>query len=57
MTFEQWMKNVDQILHDICGFTSEDLADFMYYDAWEDGAKPEDVAKGVLEENDFYIYD
>lgn len=55
MTFEQWMKKVDQIIYNICGLTSEDLADFMYYDAWEDGARPEDIANDVLEENDFFI--
>jgi hypothetical protein len=52
-TFEQFMRDVDNELTNICGLSSGDLADFMYRDAHEDGCDPLDVAYEVLEQNDF----
>lgn len=52
MIFEQWMKEVDAILVATTGaFDSGDLIDYPYWDAWNDGASPRDVADDVLREN------
>ena len=51
--FNTWMKQVDQELVKICGFTSTCLADYMYADAFEDELEPYQVALEVLEYNDF----
>lgn len=53
MTFESWMKEVDAEITALCGLGVDDLADYMYRDAYDDGDSPEDVAVMVLEENDF----
>lgn len=37
MTFEAFMEKVDSYIEDICGFNSEDMPDFNYYDYWESG--------------------
>lgn len=37
MTFEAFMEKVDSYIEDICGFNSEDIPDFNYYDYWESG--------------------
>jgi Family of unknown function (DUF5419) len=47
-TFEVWMKEVDRILDTACGLTSQDIPDWMYYDAYEDGVKPTVAAKRAL---------
>ena len=47
--FDIWMKQVDQELVKICGFTSDCLADYYYADKFEDGEKPYQVALEVLE--------
>ena len=48
MTFDQWKHAVDMMLQRQCGFTSDDLPDHAYYDAWEDGVSPEEVSREVL---------
>lgn len=53
MTFEQWMKKVDQELEHICGMDHMCLGDFLYEDAFEDGATPKEVAQEVLEREGF----
>lgn len=40
MSFEQWMKEVDQTLVDNIGFSSEDLRDRRWRDAFDDDAPP-----------------
>ena len=45
MTFEEWKKQVDHFIGVCCGLTSEDLSDYCYADAYEQGKKPFATAK------------
>lgn len=48
MEFDEWMKQVDKILARMTGgLTSEDLADYDYQSAFEDGATPTQAAKSA----------
>ena len=46
--FEAWMAKVDAVLVKKCGLDSSDLPDWMYRDAFEDGASPASAAKEAL---------
>lgn len=52
-TFKEFMAEVDKHMEEISGLTHECLGDYMYYDAYESGEEPEDVARQVLAENEF----
>ncbi len=52
-TFKEWMKLVDNELMSIAGLGHDDLTDFAYWDAWDDGVDPHEVAIDVLYDNDF----
>lgn len=47
-TFEHWMRAVDNVLSSIAGLVSEDLPDYCYADAYEDGYSPAATAKRAL---------
>lgn len=49
MTFELWMRKVDEHLIDRCGMTSADLPDYYYMDLFEDGVDPEEAAEEAFE--------
>ena len=49
MKFDDWMASVDAIFDKEFGVTSEDLPDCLYYDLWEDGASPLEVASDMEE--------
>lgn len=53
--FEQWLEKVNRQVQRITGgmISIYDLADFLYYDAYEDGATPSEVAYEVLENEGF----
>lgn len=53
-TFEQWMEEVNVALVSMCGMGSEDLPDWNYWDAWDDGISPKSAAADVLEEAEYY---
>ncbi|QGJ89792.1 hypothetical protein SEA_SUPERCHUNK_93 [Mycobacterium phage Superchunk] len=53
MTFEQWLAAVDRILMIHVGLKHDDLADHLYYDAFEAGEAPRSVAAEVLHDNGF----
>jgi len=54
MTFDEWITEVDEEIGGICGLSTDDLADAPYYDNWNAGTTPEDMAQIVLVEyNDF----
>lgn len=54
MTFEEWKNEVDDEIMGICGLSADDLADAPYYDNYEGGTEPKDMARIVLVEyNDF----
>lgn len=48
MDFETWMEAVDRELENLCGFSSNDLPDFLYRDAFNDGATPKAIAEEVF---------
>lgn len=52
MTFEQWMKAVDAELLQMVGTVSGDLPDSGYYDGFEGGMTPYEMAIEVMVEND-----
>ena len=49
--FAAWMAEVDQELSRRCGFTSGDLTDYGYRDAYSDELTPGEVAGEVLTDN------
>lgn len=55
-TFEDFMVEVDGAIADICGLNSNDLADWRYWDAWDAGYTPGEVAEEVLTEEGFYNF-
>lgn len=54
LSYEAWIKRVDEVLIDLCGMTHSDLPDYNIRDAYDDGVDPELVANDVLMEADFY---
>ena len=54
MTYEQWMRAVDNIVEQICGLDSSHLPDWMSRDAYEDGLSPREGAEICLEDSGFY---
>lgn len=54
LAFERWMNNVDAVITSVTGaLASLDLSDFAYRDAFDEGQRPVDVAREVLEQNGF----
>ena len=51
--FQAWMHAVDVALVGMCGLSHMDLADNCYWDMFESGMTPQEVAEEVLEDNDF----
>lgn len=52
-SFASYMKEIDQILTRKCGLGVNDLADYLYADAFDNEIDPEEVADEVLAENGF----
>ncbi|AKF14253.1 hypothetical protein SEA_LUCHADOR_89 [Mycobacterium phage Luchador] len=50
MTYEQWMRHVDALLMRAWGVTSGDIADRLWYDAWESGESPAQVVRDIISE-------
>tara|TARA_R110002072_G_scaffold254941_1_gene413730 strand:- start:31 stop:240 length:210 start_codon:yes stop_codon:yes gene_type:complete len=48
MSFEQWMKEVDQTLVDHIGFSSEDLRDRRWRDSYDAGDTPADAIEDLV---------
>ena len=48
MTFQQWMRKVDAIIDAITGMSADDLPDYCYADAFEDGVKPATAARRAI---------
>ena len=58
MTFQEFMSRVNKEINHLTGnmgLTSSDIGDYLYYDAFEDGCNPEDVALEALENDDLYL--
>ena len=50
--FPAWMSKVDEEMRDLCQMTSSDLADWGYYDAWENEMEPKDAALDAIRADD-----
>jgi hypothetical protein len=48
--FDAWMAKLDDYLERKVGLRSADLADWPFYDEWEAGSNPRDVADQMLVE-------
>ena len=48
LSFNGFMKKVDEEINSHCGLSYQDLADYDFYSAWEDEADPTDVAMEML---------
>jgi hypothetical protein len=46
--FDSWKKQVDAILVRLCGMSSDDLPDYGYADAFENGCSAKVTAKRAL---------
>ena len=49
--FQTWMLKVDAVLTATASINSNDLADWGYWDAFDDEMSPEEAAQEVLVEN------
>lgn len=47
-SFEEWKKQVDQAINQICGLSSDDLPDQPYRDWCEDGVSPATAARRAV---------
>ena len=54
MDFKQWMREVDAAMIALVGVSSGDIADWLYYDAFEAGVDPAEAAQEALEADDLY---
>ena len=59
LTFEQWMKKVDNAVGNLTGFglSTADLPDMCFHDRYSDGYSPSEVARELLEEEGFPFED
>lgn len=49
-TFEQWMARIDRNLLKYRGFTTSDIADRLYRDAYDDGVSTVEITQDILDE-------
>lgn len=53
LTFAQWMARVNQYMAtQFYGLTSDDIADWPYRDAYDDGMKPQAAARAAIMADD-----
>jgi hypothetical protein len=55
MTFDQYKAEVDRQLTLIADVTSDDLMDWDYWSAYDDGQKARECAIDVLEDNGYAV--
>ncbi|BCP02498.1 hypothetical protein MINTM018_52670 (plasmid) [Mycobacterium intracellulare] len=53
MTFNSWKQDVNLIIRLVTGFDADDLTDYPYREAWDNGRKPASVAYEVLAANGY----
>lgn len=51
MTYEQWMKKVDQIVRQRTGLSVDDFSDWLSHDAYDDDLTPAQAANQFLDEH------
>ena len=47
-TYEEWFKEVNAEIIRQTGFSADDLPDYCYKDAYDDGKSPKSTAKAVI---------
>ena len=47
-SFEDWMRDVDAAVGAMAGMSYQDLADYAYYDDFEDGASAKATARRAV---------
>ena len=50
MTFTQWLSAVDTELYRRVGLSHDDLEDWLWHDAFEEGCSPKDAVEDFLSE-------
>ena len=55
-TYEEWMEEIDQLITANLGIGLDDLDDYRYADAYEDGLSPAETAMEVLENDELYRF-
>ncbi len=50
--FNSWMKELDECLYESVGVTSQDLPDWDFFDAFEDGLEAYEAASAMLRDLD-----
>jgi hypothetical protein len=48
LTFEQWMIVVSQIMNNLCGMGPDDLPDWSYRRAYDEGKSPDRAARAAI---------
>lgn len=49
MSFEQWKARLDNLVaEELCGLTTDDLPDQMYWDMYDQGDSPEEVRDEIM---------
>ena len=47
-TFDQWMQEVNRAVEHLVGLSADDLPDWNYRDAYDDGASPSSAARQAI---------
>lgn len=55
MSFQKWMSEVDDVVNGFCGLSYNDLPDWRWRDAFNDGMTPEEAVMDCLEEEGFHF--
>lgn len=54
--YNHWKCELDQIFSSRFGFTSDDVEDYLWYDAFSDGLSPTEAFKEWMDENHYRIW-
>lgn len=47
-SYDEWMLAVDANVQRLCGLSADDLPDYCYADAYDDGRSPSEVARAAV---------
>ena len=53
LSFDNWKAAVNRHILNTCGLDADDLPDWGYWSAWNDGVSPRIAAREALEAADF----
>lgn len=55
MTYDQWIAKVDTFFYKEIGLSHDDIEDWRWYDAYDDGYEPEEAAKECLYDQGYFL--